>query len=185
MKKILAILIFLVFIALCGLGLTSCGARHVEKERSKEEIKSEVVDNSVIEKKTDTNVKKTIETKTDDKNETVTEETTYTPEDPTKEAIIIEKDGTKTVLNNTKKTYTKTIKKNNTQSQTNKYVDSVRKDIEKEKKSIESKYEAKKESSAKEVDKKKFNPFVLIGSIAGVLLLLYLIYWLYKKFMLP
>lgn len=175
MKKVLAILIFLVFIALCGLGLISCGARHVKKEQSKEEIKSEIKDNTVTEKQIDTNVKTTVETKTDDKNETVTQETVYEPQDNTKESFIIEKDGSKVVLNNAKKIVRHTSQKNNTQSQTNKYVDSLRKDIQKENKAIEAKYEAKKESSEKEVDKKQFNPVWWVIIVFGAIIIIYIV----------
>lgn len=178
MKTIIKILLLGLFFALIGLGLISCGARHVQKSESKEETKAETVDNSVIEKQVDTNVKTTVETKVDDKNETVTEETTYTPEDPTKEASIIEKDGTKTVLNNTKKTFTKTTKKNNTQNSVVKHNLTTEKKTEKENKNASLINEGNKVISKKEVDKKQFNPITLC---IGILFIIVIIVFVLKR----
>jgi len=183
MKKINIIYICLVYVLLFS--MCSCGARKVNKEHSKEEIKTESVDNSVIEKQTDTNVKTTTIVKVDDKNETVTEETTISPADNTKEAFIIEKDGTKVVLNNTKKVYKKTTQKNNSSTSANIAQVQIENKASKEKKNIEQKEVSTKEVKAKQVDKKQFNPFVLIMTGIGVLVLLYVIYILYKKFMFP
>lgn len=181
MKTILKILLVSLFFALIAMGLISCGARKVNKEHSKEETKSEVVDNSVIEKQTHTNVKTTTTVKVDDKNETVTEETTVSPEDNTKEAFIIEKDGTKVVLNNTKKVYKKTTQKNNTQSDIIKNIDEVKKEAVKEQKSIKQVNTSKKENSVKKVDKKAFNPLNLFWLIIPIALI-YFLYRQYKKY---
>ena len=91
------------------MSLTSCGARKVDKQVLNEETETKIVDNSVSEKESESNVKTTILTKVDDKNETVTEETIYQPEDPTKEAIITDENGKKTILNNSKKTIKKML----------------------------------------------------------------------------
>lgn len=179
--KVFKFLIAALIGGLIALTLFSCGSRKTNKEHSKEEIKSEVVDNSVIEKQTDTNVKTTTTIKIDDKNETVTEETTISPEDNTKEAFIIDKDGTKVVLNNTKKVYKKTTQKNNTQTDALKYIDEAKKDIVKEQKAIKEQYTDKKENSVKNIDKKAYNPlnFIWIGLI--ILFVLFIAYRVYKK----
>lgn len=111
------VLLLFLYVSLIALGLVSCGARKTDKQVSKEKTESNFVDNSVTEKDSESNVKENVVIKINDKNKTVTEETTYSPEDPTKEAYIIEKDGTKVVLNNSKKTYKKTIQDNNTKSE--------------------------------------------------------------------
>lgn len=184
MKNIFRLLVSLLVIALFALA-TSCGARKTNKSQSKEETHSNVTDNSKTEKKSETNVKTTTTVNVDDKNETVTEETIYEPKDPAKESFVIEKDGTKTVLNNAKKTVKRTTQKNNTKSETKQYVNSDIKSNIKEQKAIESKEVSTKEVKEKEVDKKQFNPLVLIITGVGVLVLLCVIYLLYKKFMLP
>lgn len=184
MKTILKILLVSLFFALIAMGLISCGARKVSKQASKEETKSEVVDNSVTEKKIDTNVKTTTTVKVDDKNETVTEETTYSPSNPEKESFVIEKDGTKVILNNVNKTVKKTTQKNNTQTNKVQNSETTQNNAFKEQKDVKQVNTSIKKENSKQVDKKQFNPFVLIISIIGVLFLLYLIYWLYKKFML-
>lgn len=181
MKTILKILLVSLFFALIVMGLISCGARKVAKQHSKEETKSEVVDNSVIEKQTDTNVKTTTTLKVDDKNETVTEEITISPEDNTKEAFIIEKDGTKVVLKNTKKVYKKTTQKNNTQSQIFGNSEQVKKETVKEQKAVKQVNTSKKENSVKKVDKKAFNPFNLLWLIIPIGLI-YFLYRQYKKY---
>ena len=183
MKKLNIIYICLVYVLLFS--MCSCGARKLNKESYKEEIKTELIDNSVIEKQTDTNVKTTTTVKVDDKNETVTEETITEPVDTSKESFVIEKDGTKTVLNNAKKTVKKTTQKNNTKVVSNLESTENKNEAVHEQKSIERKEVSTKEVKAKEVDKKQFNPFVLILTILGVFVLIYLIYLLYKKFMLP
>ncbi len=129
-------LLLLVYVSLIALGMVSCGARKTDKQVSKEQTENEVVDNSVIEKESESNVKTTVVTKVDDKDETVTEETTYQPEDPTKEASIIDENGNKTVLNNTKKTTKRTTKKNNTQSELKADSETKQKEAVKDKKAI-------------------------------------------------
>lgn len=183
MKKINIIYGLIAFVFLVS--MCSCGARKVNKNKSKEETKTEAADNSTIEKKSETNVKTTTTVNVDDKNETVTEETIYEPKDPEKESFIIEKDGTKTVLNNTKKTIKKTTQKNNTQTQKIGNSELVQNNAYTEQKAVKQLNVSVKKDNSKQVDKKQFNPFILIVSIIGVLFLLYLIYRLYKKFMLP
>jgi len=179
MKKINIIYgtLLIVFVMMC----CSCGARKVQKDHYKEEIKSEVKDNSVIEKQSETNVKTTNTTITDDKNESVTEETIYKPEDSSKEAYIIEKDGTKTVLNNASKTIRKVSKKNNAQTQTASNTTEVKKEAVKEQKAIKQVNTYKKENSSKAIDKKQFNVVPLVLVISFIVIALWFIYRKYKN----
>lgn len=174
--KILVTFLLLSTIWLCF----SCGARKTSKQSSKEEIKTEVTDNSVVEKQSESNVKTTTTVKTDDKNQTVIEETVIEPADKNKESFIIEKDGTKTVLNNVKKTTTKTIKINNTQTQSFGNSEQVQKEASKELKVIKQVNTYKKENSSKEVKKEQFNPFNLLWFIIPIALIWFL-YRQYKK----
>lgn len=137
LKDIGIVFLFLLYISLIALGMVSCGARKTDKQITKEKTEINVVDNSVTEKESESNVKENVIIKIDDKNKTVTEETTYSPEDPTKEAYIIEKDGTKVVLNNSKKTYKKTTQDNNTQSELKADSEIKEKEAVKDKKDIE------------------------------------------------
>lgn len=182
MKTIIKVLLISLFFALIALGLISCGAIHVKKEQSKEKIKSDIKDNSVTEKQIDTNVKTTIETKIDDKNETVTQETVYEPQDNTKESFVIEKDGSKVVLNNAKKIVRHTSQKNNIQTELVRKTDELKKDSQKESKAIEVKYEAKKESKAKEVEKEQFNPISYYIGFAIFIIILGIAYFVFKRF---
>lgn len=178
MKKLNVIygcLVFVFLVAMC-----SCGARKVSKQAYKEETKSEVVDNSVIEKQTDTNVKTTTTLKVDSKNETVIKKTTYEPQDNSKESSITESDGTKTVLNNTKKTVEETIKRNNIQTQLSGNTEQVIKEAVKEQKAVKQVNTSKKGNSAKNIDRKAFNPLNLLWFIMP-LLIIYVFYRIYKK----
>lgn len=176
MKKtnvIIGCLIFVFLVAMC-----SCSSRKVQKQSSEEENKAEVIDNSMDETKTQSNVKTETSIKVDDKNETVTEEITYKPEDPTKESFIIEKDGTKVILNNAKKTYKKTIQKNNTgtisktERVENKNIDS------KQQKAVKQINTSKKENNSKQVEKEAFNWF----NILWFLIPIAIIYIFYRKY---
>jgi len=173
-------ILFVLLVSMC-----SCGARKVYKSETKEETHSTITYNSRIEKKSETNVKTETTVKTDDKNETVTEETTYTPADPTKESFVIEKDGTKTVLNNAKKTVKKTTQKNNTQTNKTENSEIKQNSVSKEQKAVKHTNTSVKKENSKQVHKKQFNPLNLILISFGALGLLYVIYILYKKFMLP
>lgn len=179
MKKTNVLIFCVVWVIIFS--LLSCGARKSTVGKSKEETKIETVDNSMKQSTTETNVKTETTTKVDDKNETVTEETTISPEDNTKEAFIIEKDGTKTVLNNAKKTVKKTTQKNNTKSEAKQHVNSDIKSNIKEQKAVKHTEVSKKETKAKQVDKKQFNPFNLVWIGSLVLLVLWCVYRIYKK----
>ena len=176
MKKLNIIYFFLCLVLIYS--ACSCGARKVNKSHSKEETKNEVTDNSKTESVTDTNVKTITTTTTDDKNESVTEETIYKPENSSKEAFIIEKDGTKTVLNNSTKTVRKVTNKNNTNTQTAYNTAEVKKEAVKEQKAINNTITSKKENSSKAIEKKQFNPFELLWLIIPLLI----IYWAYRKY---
>jgi len=175
MKKlniIYGLILFTFLVSMC-----SCGARKVNKEHSKEETKTKLTDNSTIEKKSETNVKTTITTKIDDKDESITTDETFEPIDPSKESFIIEKDGTKTIFNNLKKTVKKTTKKNNTA--TSKEILQVQNENKavKEQKAVKQLNTSKKENSVKNVERKQFNPFELLYLIIPLLI----IWFAYRK----
>lgn len=178
MKTIIRIFLIGLFFALIALGLISCGARKSNVEKQKEEIKTELKDNSVTNIEKDTNIKTITTVKVEDKNETVTEEIIYEPADKSKESFIIEKDGTKTVLNNVKKTVKKTTQKNNTQ--TNKSVDSefVQKDVVKEQKSVEQVNISKKEIKSKQTERTAISWYYYLLLIIPI----GIIYYFYKRY---
>ena len=178
MKNIFKILIASLIGAILALLLVSCGARKVNREHSKEETKTEFVDNSITEKQSESNVKQTTTINVDDKNETITEETTYTPEDPTKEASIINSEGKKIILNNTKQITKKTTQKNNTKSELVRKTDELKKEAFKEQKSIKQANTSKKENSVKYIKKEAFNPFQLLY----LLIPIFIIYWAWRKY---
>lgn len=171
-------LLFLLYISLIALGMVSCGARKTDKQVSKEKIENDIVNNSVTEKQSESNVKENVVIKIDDKNKTVTEETTYSPEDPTKEAFIIEKDGTKVVLNNSKKTYKKTTQDNNTQSELKSDSEAKQKEAVKDKKDIKSSTntDVVKKSSKTERDE------VSMWNWAWLLIPIAFVIWLLRKY---
>lgn len=168
--------LLVVFLMMC----CSCGARKSSVEKSKEETKTEIKDNSTTEKQIDTNVKAETKIMVDDKNETVTEETIYSPSNPEKESFVIEKDGTKVILNNANKTVKKITQKNNTKSQTFGNSELVQKEVVKEQKKTIQVNTSKKENKSKEVDKKAFNPLWLLLFVP-ILLVLWFVYRKYKQ----
>jgi type IV secretory pathway VirB10-like protein len=99
-----------------GFAMNSCSAKKTDKTKTSEEIKTEIVAETDIKKSEESNVKKTENTIVDDKNETITKETIYEPIDHNKPASVIDPDGRKTSLNNSKKTTRETTKKNNTKT---------------------------------------------------------------------
>lgn len=179
MKTIIKILLIALFFSLIALGLISCGSRKVSNEKVKEESNTVKVDNSTIEKQSESNVKISTSTKVDDKNETVIKETTYTPEDPTKESFVIEKDGTKVVLNNTKKTYKETTQKNNTHSESIEKSDDNKKESEIGKNAITENSTIKKESKIKKTEKEQFNWLSLWWLY---LIIIAIVYFIWRKF---
>lgn len=163
------------------MSMCSCGARKVVKTETKEETHSSVADNSIIENKSETNVKTTATVKVDDKNETVTEETVYEPSNNTKESFVIEKDGTKIILNNAKKIVRKKTQNNNTKTELVSKTDELKKEAVKEEKYIVQKTVSVKENSSKEIKKDQFNPVKSMIIVFIMLLVLYCIYRIYKK----
>lgn len=171
MKKtnvIYGCLIFVFLFSMC-----SCGARKVNKSKSEETIKTESVINSEAKTESQNNLKVTETVKVDDKTQTITKETTFEPQDNSKESSITESDGKKTILNNTKKTIKETIQNNNIVS--NKALNSVsEKKAKTEEKKAESKTEEKKNKKEnKVVDQKHFNWFSLWPIYLIILGLLY------------
>lgn len=178
MKLIFKILLISLFISLIAMGLISCGARKSNVEKQKEETKTELKDNSVTEKQFESNIKTGTTVKVDDKNETVTEETIFEPADNSKESFVIEKDGTKTTLNNVKKTVKKTIQKNNTQTQKSGNSELVQKKAVKEQKAIERKEVSKKEIKTKQIERTAISWYWYLF----LLTLIGIIYYLYKRY---
>ena len=143
MKKIFSLLLFCLALALAML-CNSCGAVKKDKTKTEEVTKTENSNNSVVEKKEESNEKITENTIIDDKNETVIEETNYEPIDNTKPATIIDADGKETKLNNSKKTTRKTTKKNNTKTDNSKKSDEFHKSELSEQSESKGKSEGKK-----------------------------------------
>jgi hypothetical protein len=173
MKKVFIITVFMLPTIML---VTSCGTRKVEKTRAEESSKTEVLTNSIVEKEEDTNVKKKEITTVDDKTETTTKETIYEPIDPTKSAFIIEANGTKINLENSKKTVRETsqkkdIKKENTiKSVVNSKIKAL------EKVQSESISNSKKKSEIIKIDKKSWNVWNLFWLLIPAAL-----YWIWKN----
>jgi len=157
---------------------SGCGARKVNKDKSKEETHIEQTDNSVTEKQIDINTKTTTTVNVDDKNETVTQETIYEPSDNTKESFVIEKDGTKVILNNVKKTVKKTTQKNNTQINKIGNSELVQNNASKEQKAIKEVVEFKKEIKHKDSEIKN-TPWYYFA--IGFVIVIGIIYFVLKK----
>ncbi len=136
--------LFVFWIGLTIFLLSSCGASKSDKNKTKEEIKTEASDKSSVDAADESNVKKTEKTTVDDQNQTTTKETTYEPIDNTKPSSIIDPDGKETKLNNSKKTTRETTQKNNTKTAVAKASDENHK----------SKTSAKSESNTKSEEKK-------------------------------
>jgi FtsZ-interacting cell division protein ZipA len=136
---------------------TSCSAVKKDKTTTKEEIKTETSNKSTVDKTEESNVKKTETTTVDDKNETITKETTYEPIDSSKPASITDPDGRKTDLNNSKKTTRETTQKNNSKTAVAKASDENHKAELSELSESDSKSEAKKADEAIQVDRKAWN----------------------------
>lgn len=179
MKKTNVLIFCIIWVIMFS--LISCGTRKVAKSETKEETKTELTDNSTIEQQSGSNIKTTTAVKTDDKNETVTEETTISPEDNTKEAFIIEKDGTKTVLNNVKKTVKKTTQNNNTQTNKTENSEIKQNSGSKEQKAVKQTNTSVKKENSKQADKKQFNPLNLIWIGLLFLICVYIAYRIFQK----
>lgn len=162
------ILLWLFAIAV-ALALNSCSAVKKDKTQTEEVIKTELAITEKAAKLEESNVKKTENTKVDDKNETITEETTYEPIDPSKPASIIEPDGRKTDLNNSKKTTREITQKNNTKIDNSKKSDEFHKSESSESSESDAKSNTKKAAEEINVDKKSWsiwNLFWLLIPIA-------------------
>ncbi len=178
LKDVGIALMLFAYLSLIALGLMSCSVRKTQTKISKEESKVSIIDNSTIDKKSESNVKETKVVTVDDKNETVTEETTYEPEDPLKESFLIEKDGTKTVFNNLKKTFKKTTQKNNTKSESNAKSEITQKEAVKEVKKIKLDSDTEKYNKSKLTDKKAYSWYNWLW----LLIPIGVIIWLFRKY---
>jgi len=171
MKNIILILTILML-------LVSCGARKSNVDITKEDSKSVVFDNSIIEKKTDANVKQTSTIKVDDKNQTIVEETTYQAEDPTKEAVVMDDNGKKIVLNNSKKTIKKTIQNNNIKTDSNINSEIKQNKAYNEQKDVKGTIESKTYKKQKETEKKAIPWYYWVLGLGIILFII----WLFKKY---
>ena len=158
--------------------LTSCGARKVDKQVLNEETEAIIVDNSVSEKESESNVKTTILTKVDDKNETVTEETIYQPEDPTKEAIITDEEGKKIILNNSKKTIKKITQKNNSQSESKSDSQIIEKEAIKDEKDIKASSNTNTVKKSSKTDRDAVSMWNWLWLLIPVVIII----WLFRKY---
>lgn len=181
LKHIFSTLLMMLYLSLICLGLLSCGARKVNKEQSKEEIKSDLIDKSVVEKQSESNIKKTTIVTVNDKNEVISTEETITPIDNTKEASVIDSDGKKTILNNSKKIIKTESKKNNIQTNSVENKDEITIDKSKKQNDIKKIEESKKENSIKTVDKEQFNWLSLWWLYLLILIIGYLIWRIFIK----
>lgn len=181
MKKTFRLLTISLLLAIIWLLLNSCaGARKVNKESSKEETKTESIDNSTTKKQAETNTKTETKTNINDKNEITSQESIFEPIDPTKEASLVDENGKKTILNNIKKTTKTTIQKNNTATIKESLTVEIKKEAIKEQKAVKQVNTSKKENNVKNVDKKAFNPFNLLWLIIPIAIIIFL-YRKYKK----
>lgn len=175
-QKLNHLLLWILAIAI-GFALNSCGARKAEKTRTEELLKTETSNKSVVEKKEESNVKKTETTTVDDKNETVTKETVYEPVDNTKPASVTDPDGKETKLNNSKKTTRETTKKNNTKTDNlvNTVINSASEVLEKI--TTEGKSNSKKTAELIKIDKKVWN----VWNLVWLIIPLGIIYWVWRN----
>ncbi len=155
----------------------SCGARKAEKTKTTEAAQTESKVEAVIAKTEDTNVKKTETTTVDDKNETTTKETTYEPIDNTKPASIVDSDGQKINLQNIKKTYRETTRKNNTKKDNfiETAINSTSEVLENIKK--ETKSNSKRTAELIKIDKKVWNVYNLLWLLIPIAL----IWWIWNN----
>lgn len=173
MKTIFKTFVILTILSLVWLCL-SCGSRKVNKEKTKEEIHVEQTDNSVITSNIDTFTKFNVVYK----GQSITTENVFEPIDNTKEASIIDSNGKKTILNNSRKVIRNTVAKNNTVSD----VQETQKQAVKEQKAVKQVNTSKKENSLKVIDKKQFNPMQLILFGIAFLIVVFLLWSAYRKY---
>lgn len=156
------------------MSLTSCGARKSEKSSKSEVSKTELTDKSnseqseVTKTNSDINIKKSETRSESNQDQTVSIKEVVEPVDPNKPASFTDKDGKKQELNNSKKTIETTLKKNNSKTEIKTdNVASVRVISENNKKAfnkndVKLNAEAKKDETAKQVDRKEYNPWVWV-----------------------
>lgn len=136
-------LIFGLFLAI------SCGARKSDVAQKAEEKKVESL--TKIDTSSTTNIVKKEETKIDDINKTVVEETIFEPKDPTRPATYIDALGKKYQLDNSKVIIKKVTIQNNTQTDSN-----IKIDLSKNQKSVinqKIKTQSETKEKAKKIDR--------------------------------
>jgi hypothetical protein len=154
-KKLIYVL-FLIATIICA---TSCGTRKTSQTKTDVTTKDVVTDNSVIETKTDSNLKVTDCTSTD--------EIEIIPIDNTKEIIVNGK-----VFKNVRLKHKKT--KNNI------VVDNNVKEVKKQQNAIKIKSKASIEVKQKETEKEQFNFLSLWWLYLLIIVIIYIIYKKYK-----
>lgn len=162
MKKIFRILLIALLLSLVWLLATSCGARKTEINKTKESTKTETSNKTELDTQDESNIKKTENTIVDDKNETVTKETIYEPIDNSKTAIVIDNNGNKTNLDNSKKTVREIRQKNNTKTDITKASEETNKSKESEKQQFNIKSEGKKVDGAKKTERDQWSIWWLL-----------------------
>lgn len=170
MKNGVTYILWILSIAFILTFCVSCGARKVQKSESKEQTKIESTDNSVITSNIDTFTKLNVV----NKDQSVTNESVFEPIDNTKEAFIIDPDGKKTVLNNSRKVIRNIVAQNNTVVAS----DKVEKQAVKEQKAVKQVSASKKENSSKDTEKSNTPWYYYLL----LLIPISLIYWLGKKY---
>lgn len=171
-------LLLWIFAIVVGLAMNSCGAKKTAITETSEAIKTETGTENDSNKKEESNIKKTENTVVDDKNETVTKETTYELIDSTKPGSVVDPDGRKTDLNNSKKTTRETTKKNNTKTDVAKASNESKKSELSDQSKSASKTGAKKANEAINIDRKAWSSLNMLWLLIPLGLLLA---WLNKS----
>lgn len=171
-------LLLWIFAIVVGLAMNSCGAKKTAITETSEAIKTETGTENNSNKKEESNIKKTENTVVDDKNETITKETTYELIDSTKPGSVVDPDGRKTDLINSKKTTRETTKKNNTKTDVAKASNESKKSELSDQSKSASKTGTKKANEAINIDRKAWSSLNLLWLLVPLGLL---IAWLNKS----
>jgi len=167
-------------ILLASILLIGCGTRKTSQTKTDVTTKEVVTDNSVIETKTDTNLKVTYETEIDKTSGIIIETETIEPINSDKTSFYIDKNGNKTELGNSKITKTKTTRKTNEKTKANTNIVENKKVAETIKKDTKTKSKAKVKVKQKATESNKgnfWNWILLIVLVAGVI---WFIIWIRK-----
>jgi hypothetical protein len=164
----------------------SCGARKRDQTKVVEDLKTSsqttMVDTTKTKKAKTKNIKKTVTTKKNDKTKTTIKTTVQEPIDGSKPGIIENPDGTKTVLNNSKQTTTKTEVLNDKKETKAKDIKQDESDGEIEDKGLSGstadKSDGNKSAEENHVDRKGVSFSTILWLILIIILLLI---WIFRK----